>query len=373
MAEPQLEERTEPGPLDLRVATGSRQVRAAARALDVAPAALATTLVDPGLRLLVDDGGGVALLRRGWGADGHAEALLVRRRGTRADRPAVLAVATGWGCERVRDVATDDVVPVPAPPDDAPLADRFLHAAAVAATRVEVAVALARDAGQDTVKSDGSPSLGADEAAHLAAAHALRRLGVTVLSEERSDRSVPGDEPWVVLDPLDGTGNFRAGLAPWAFSAALVRDGRPVAGLVADLSSGRRWSGAVGSEAYRDGVPVRPRDAGTVVAPTAPSGSAVQVPRTARRVRVTGCTAVDVCLVADGAAGAWQNLDRSGTHVHDVAGGLALLAAAGGVALTPDGEPLVLRPDTGTLIRFVAAGTEERARELLRELTCTQA
>jgi 3'(2'), 5'-bisphosphate nucleotidase len=39
------------------------------------------------------------------------------------------------------------------------------------------------------------------------------------------------------------------------------------------------------------------------------------------------------------------------------------------VALGPDGELLRLRPDTETLIRFVAAGTEERARELLRELT----
>jgi 3'(2'), 5'-bisphosphate nucleotidase len=368
VAEAEAEWRADPGPLDLRVATGSGQVRAAARRLDVAAAALATTLVDPALRLLVDDLGSVALLRRGWGDDGHAEAVLVHRAGVRIDQPAVLATAAAWGCERVRDRARDDVLPVTAPTEDAPLADRFLHCAALAAARAEVAVALARDAGQDTTKSDGSPSLGADEAAHLAAAHALRPLGVPVLSEERADREVPAGEPWVVLDPLDGTGNFRAGLAPWAFSAALVRDGRPVAGLVADLSSGRRWSGAVGSGAFRDGVPVRPRDAGTVVAPTAPSGSAVQVPRTARRVRVTGCTAVDVCLVADGAAGAWQNLDRSGTHVHDVAGGLAVLAAAGGVALDPEGQPLGLQPDTETLIRFVAAGTEERAWELLREL-----
>jgi 3'(2'), 5'-bisphosphate nucleotidase len=295
--------------------------------------------------------------------------VLVRRHGTGVSEPAVTAAASAWGCTRLRDAATGDVLPVPAPPAAAPLTERFLHLAALAASRVEVAVALARDAGRESTKPDGSPSLGADEAAHLAAAHTLRRLGVTVLSEERSDRPVAGDEPWVVLDPLDGTGNFRAGLAPWAFSVALVRDGRPVAGLVADLSSGRRWSGAAGAGALRDGVPVRPRDAGTVVAPTAPSGSAVQVPRTARRVRVTGCTAIDVCLVADGAAGAWQNLDRSGTHVHDVAGGLAVLAAGGGVALDPDGVPLRLHPDTGTLIRFVAAGTEERARELLRELT----
>jgi 3'(2'), 5'-bisphosphate nucleotidase len=368
VAEPTLEWRADPGPLDLRVATGSSEVQAAARALDVAPAALATSLVDPGLRLLVDKRGSVALLRREWAADGRAEAVLVLRRGARITQPAVLAAAAAWGCERVRDGVRDDVLPVPVPPGDAPLADRFLHLAALAATRVEVAVALARDTGQDTTKADGSPSLGADEAAHLAAAHALRPLGVAVLSEERADREVPPGAPWVVLDPLDGTGNFRAGLPPWAFSAALVQDGRPVAGLVVDLSSGRRWAGAVGRGTTRDGVPVGPRAGATVVVPTAPPGGVVVVPPGMRRVRVTGCTAIDLCLVADGSAGAWQNLDRSGTHVHDVAGSLALLAAAGGVALAPDGEPLVLRPDTGTLIRFVA-GAPDAARDLLRALT----
>ncbi|WP_100499618.1 inositol monophosphatase family protein [Geodermatophilus chilensis] len=368
MAEPQPEEWADPAPLDLRMATGSAQVQAAARSLGVAPVALATTLTDPGLRLLVDGRGGVALLRRGWSADGHAEAVLARRHGAGTTHPAVLAAASAWGCERVRDAATDDVVAVPTPPDGAPLADRFLYLAALAATRVEVAVALARDAGQEATKADGSPSLGADEAAHLAAAHALRPLGVTVLSEERADREVPAGAPWAVLDPLDGTGNFRAGLPPWAFSVALVQDGRPVAGLVADLSSGRRWAGAIGRGTTRDGVPVGPRPGATVVVPTAPPGGVVVVPAGTRRVRVTGCTAIDLCLVADGAAGAWQNLDRSGTHVHDVAGGLALLAAAGGVALTPDGEPLVLEPDTERLIRFVA-GTPDAARELLRALT----
>jgi 3'(2'), 5'-bisphosphate nucleotidase len=95
----------------------------------------------------------------------------------------------------------------------------------------------------------------------------------------------------------------------------------------------------------------------------------VLVPSTAQRVRVTGCTAVDVCLVADGSAGAWHNLDRGGTHVHDVAGGLAVLAAAGGVALTADGAPLRLRPDTETLIRFAAAASERSARELIGAVT----
>ena len=58
------------------------------------------------------------------------------------------------------------------------------------------------------------------------------------------------------------------------------------------------------------------------------------------------------------------NLDRSGTHVHDVAGGLAILAAAGGVAVTADGRDLLLEPHTEQLIRFVAAGTREEAAAL---------
>jgi 3'(2'), 5'-bisphosphate nucleotidase len=365
VAEPRLEWRADPGPLDLRVATTGAQVRAVAEASGTAPAALAAALSDPGLRLLLGPLGLWGLLRREWAEDGVAEAVLVRRRGVRIDQPGVLAAAAGWGCERVRDALRDDVAPVPPPPPDAPLAERFLHLAALAATRVEVAVALARDAGPARVKEDGSPVVAADEAAHAAAAEVLAPLGVTLLSEERRDRPVADDAPWVVLDPLDGTGNYRAGLPPWAFSAGLVRDGRPVAGLVADLSSGRRWEGALGSGARRDGVPVAPRSGGTVVVPTAPPGEAVAVPAGRRRVRVTGCTAVDLCLVADGSAAAWHDVDRSGTHVHDVAGGLAVLAAAGGVALDAEGAPLLLRPDTETLIRLVAAGSEEVARELL--------
>jgi 3'(2'), 5'-bisphosphate nucleotidase len=347
------------------VATGPQLARAGA-ALGLAPAALAPAVSDPAYRVLVGDDGAAVLLRRQWTAEGVAEAVLLAATGIGPDSPAVLATAAGWGCARVRDrPGGRGVVPVVEPPAATPLEERFLHLAALAATRVETAVALARGEGEDRVKADGSPSLAADEAAHVAAMEVLAGLGVPLLSEERPDRPVDPADPWVVVDPLDGTGNFRAGLPPWAFSAGLVQDGRAVAGVVVDLSSGRRWSGAVGAGAVRDGVPVQPRPGGTVVVPSAPPGQAVTVPSGARRVRVTGCTAVELCLVADGSAAAWHDLDRNGTHVHDVAGGLAVLAAAGGVALTGDGEPLLLRPDTETLVRLVAAGSPDAARDLL--------
>ncbi|CCG01636.1 inositol monophosphatase family protein [Blastococcus saxobsidens] len=350
---------------ELRVAVSGADVRAAALTLGLQPAALAPAVHDPRLRVLLG-GGQAALVRRQWHSDGFAEAVVLRRTGVPLDHPALRALAAGWGCERARHGSTDRWVAVPGPGPEAPLADRFRHLAALAATRVEVAVALARDSGEERTKRDGSPSLAADEAAHAAAVEVLGGLGVTVLSEERRDRPVTAGEPWIVLDPLDGTGNFSAGLPPWAFSAGLVEGGLPVAGLVADLASGRRWTGVHGVGAERDAVPIAPRPGSTVVVPSGPGGGAVAVPSTARRVRVTGCTAVDLCLVADGSASAWHDLDRSGTHVHDVAGGLAVLLAAGGVALTGDGRPLRLDPDTATKIRFVAASSAAEAEELIR-------
>jgi 3'(2'), 5'-bisphosphate nucleotidase len=349
-----------------RVVAGGRSLLRAAASLALAPEALAPAVSDPAYRVLAGDDGSAVLLRRQWTPEGVSEAVLLAAAGIEPDTPAVLATAAAWGCARVRDrPGRRGVLPVPVPAGSAPLAQRFLHLAALAATRVETAVALARGSGEDRVKPDGSPWVAADEAAHLAAAEVLAALDVPVLSEERSDRRVPEDSAWVVLDPLDGTGNFRAGLPPWAFSAGLVRAGQPVAGVVVDLSSGRRWW-AAGATAWRDGLPVRTRRNSTVVVPSGPSGGVVTVPPCAQRVRVTGCTAVELCLVADGSAAAWHDIDRTGTHVHDVAGGLAVLLAAGGVALTPDGQPLALAPDTERLVRFVAAADEGTARDLLR-------
>ncbi|MGZ4655939.1 MAG: inositol monophosphatase family protein [Blastococcus sp.] len=339
---------------ELRVVSSADELAEVGERLSLPRVALAPALVEPGTRLLSDGAGAAALLRRQWVGDGSAEAVVLHRAGVPLEHPAVVATAVAWGCERVRHASTDRTVPIHPPPADAPVADRFLHLAALAATRVEVVVALTPEH--------------ADEAAHTAAAEVLRALDLPVRSEERRDGPVPDGSPWVVLDPLDGTGNFSAGLPPWAFSAALVEGGRPVAGLVVDLSSGRRWRGAEGAGAWRDGVSIAPRSGSTVLVPSAPAGGVVAVPSTADRVRIPGCTSVELCLVADGSAAAWHDLDRSGTHVHDVAGGLAVLLAAGGVALTADGEPVELSPDGDRTLHLVAAPSLAAACELLAAL-----
>jgi 3'(2'), 5'-bisphosphate nucleotidase len=241
------------------------------------------------------------------------------------------------------------------------LVERFLRSAERAAARAGAAVSAAAG-GPVKHKQDGSVSIAADAAADAAAAEVLAELGLPLLSEERPDPGLADhDDPWLVVDPLDGTGNFLAGLPPWAFSVGLVVGSRPVAGYVVDLSSGRHWWGGVGFGACRDGVPVSPRPGGTAMVPTPPPDGATVVPPGFRRLRITGCTAVDLCLVADGAAGGWHDLDRQGTHVHDVAGALGVLVAAGASILDPEGQELILTPDTERLIRFCAAADRATA------------
>ena len=199
---------------ELRPAVTTRELRAAAERLCLPAVAVAPALAEPGLRLLADGAGAAVLLRRQWAGDGTAEAVVLHRAGVPLEHPAVVATAAGWGCDTICHATTGRSVPVLPPPDDAPPADRFRYLAARAATRVEIAVALARDEGDDRTKDDGSPRAAADEAAHAAAVEVLAPLGLPVLSEETPDAPVAEGQPWIVLDPLDGTGNFSAGLPP---------------------------------------------------------------------------------------------------------------------------------------------------------------
>ena len=93
----------------------------------------------------------------------------------------------------------------------------------------------ARTSAQVEFKSGGSPVTEADLAANLLL---RRRLGEAFpdagwLSEETADD--PGRlsrRSLVVVDPIDGTRAFVTGDPRWAVSAALIVDGRPVAGVV---------------------------------------------------------------------------------------------------------------------------------------------
>ncbi|SHE47010.1 inositol monophosphatase family protein [Streptoalloteichus hindustanus] len=160
-----------------------------------------------------------------------------------------------------------------------------------------------------------------------------------------------GREPapfrWVV-DPVDGTSNYLAGL-PWcAYSLALVDAHGPVVGVVADPYRAQIYAAARGRGMRANGTPVRLPEQTEVRGGILcvelthgrfwPGMSALTEHAAAAHcaVRVLGSAALAITQVALGyAVGAV--LDDY--HEWDVAGGLGLALEAGAVVLNRDGAP----------------------------------
>lgn len=247
-------------------------------------------------------------------------------------------------------------------PQPGPLAERFLFAAARAA---DAAVAAARWAQPAAGRAGGKE---ADVAAEKAALDELVLLDLPVVGEEggvHGARPEPGDT-WIALDPIDGTRNFRAGLPPWAVSIGLVRDGEPLAGLVVDASSGRRWWGGRGLGAWTDGRPAVPRQGEVLASPSPRPGTPLPALWPGwERVRVSGCTSVDLCQVADGSVGGFAGIALGEIYPQDVAAAMAIVEAAGGQVLDARGRRPVLLPDPRARLRVVAAPDARIAARLL--------
>lgn len=202
-------------------------------------------------------------------------------------------------------------------------------------------------------KEGGDPVTEADTAIDACLRRRLPRAGEGWLSEESVDdpSRLAARRVWIV-DPLDGTKEFVAGIPEWAISVALVEDGEATAGGICNPAAGVTVVGAAGL-----GVRVDGRSVETVTA-TRLEGMDVLASRSevgrgewARfesapfRVVPMGSVAWKLALVAAGRAAATFTLCPK--HEWDVAGGAALVRAAGGTVLGLDGEvPRFNRPGT---------------------------
>ena len=245
--------------------------------------------------------------------------------------------------------------------------DRFLAAAARALSAVGLAVSKIEHP-LEGLGADGAPTTGPDWSAENAAVLSLAGLGLPIVSEESGlfgDRLPESGEAWIALDPLDGSRNYRTGMPPWSTAIGLVRDGRPIAGAVAEHSSGRRWWASEGRGAWVDGRRAVPKLSDIAVVPSPEPGNLTGVVPGYARTRISGSTAADLCRVADGSAGAFVGTDRAVVHPHDLAGPAAVLLEAGaGVADIAGRMPGIL-PDPRRTYRIVAAFSPEEAERLI--------
>jgi len=77
-----------------------------------------------------------------------------------------------------------------------------------------------------------------------------------IVGEEHASRSGNSNFTWVV-DPIDGTANFLAGIPAWCVAIACCHDGLAVVGAIHEPSTSETFSGHRGGGATLNGKPIR--------------------------------------------------------------------------------------------------------------------
>jgi histidinol phosphatase-like enzyme (inositol monophosphatase family) len=180
-----------------------------------------------------------------------------------------------------------------------------------------------------------------------------------VIGEEYGDK--PGDGRTWVLDPIDGTRAFIAGLPTWGVLIGFVEEGQAVAGVMDQPFTGERWSGGRGQGALwrrgaeRSVLKTRPCEhlADAVIATTDP---VILDPRwrtgfDAVRSHVRLCRLGLDCYAYAVLSGGWLDMVlETGLKDVDIAALIPIIEAAGGVVTDWRGDPPALGGD------IIAAG-----------------
>jgi 3'(2'), 5'-bisphosphate nucleotidase len=226
-------------------------------------------------------------------------------------------------------------------------------------------------------KPDSSPVTAADDASETIILAGLARLmpGVPVVSEETTgNRPVEGlGERFLVVDPLDGTREFLAGLDEFTVNIALIENETPVAGVLAAPARGLIWRGHVGSGAERlalspGAAPDKARQRVAIRTRARPASGArvlisrshldaatdAYVDRLARPERIACGSALKFGLLAEGSADLYPRLGPMSEW--DIAAGHAVLTAAGGVMRKLDGSALRYGQGNFLVAGFIATG-----------------
>lgn len=171
-------------------------------------------------------------------------------------------------------------------------------------------------------------------------------LGEEMPGRKHAALTTGGRQGLWVLDPLDGTSNFAAGVSFFSVSLALLIDGRPELGLVYDPIRDECFVAQRGRGSWLNGLSM-----GTQVPVHLPLARTIAVvdfkrldPALAAKLgaeppygsqRNFGSSALDWCWLADGRFHVYLH---GGQKLWDYAAGILILTEAGGHAVTIGGE-----------------------------------
>lgn len=206
------------------------------------------------------------------------------------------------------------------------------------------------------------------------------------IGEENDDGSAitnrapkKGSRVWVI-DPIDGTNNFVAGLGNFAVCIGLLDAGMPVLGVVYDVCRDEVYASERGQGAWFDDrrvlAPVSELSERCLLMLTSnlldaqgrmPAWAAAFHAQTRLKVRVLGSAALEAVHVAAGVAHGSITVNGK---LWDIAAAAAIVLESGGVVLRPDGSPLFpidLAGYSGAKTPYLAVG-KLAASELLASI-----
>lgn len=227
-------------------------------------------------------------------------------------------------------------------------------------------------------KTGPDPVTVADRAVDNALRKSLLRDGEGWLSEETLDdpARLTKSRVWVV-DPIDGTRVFVAGIPEFCVAVAMVEDGRAIAGGVCNPATKEVFLGSIEKGLTYNGKPaLLTSTKNLAVALVLASRREVERGEWNRfsnsgfRVQHMGSVAYKLARVAAGFADVTFTL--SPKHEWDVAAGVALINAAGGFACSLDTSPIAFNR-RNPLRAGLVAGNSYLRDELLSLLEITDA
>jgi len=207
------------------------------------------------------------------------------------------------------------------------------------------------------VKMDGSVVTDADHAMQDRVEKELAThwpefifLGEEMSAQRHAALAEAGDEGLWVLDPLDGTSNFAAGIPFFSVSLALLINGRVEVGLVYDPVRDEAFYAQRGVGSWLNGLSLGTR--APLNLSLARSIAVVDFKRLERALaaqlgaeppygsqRNFGSSALDWCWLADGRFHVYLH---GGQKLWDYAAGILILTEAGGQAVTLGGEDVFM-------------------------------
>ncbi len=221
-------------------------------------------------------------------------------------------------------------------------------------------------------KPDRTPVTAADREAEAAMRDLIARRFPEdgMLGEELGATRAGAARIWV-LDPIDGTKSFIAGIPLFGILIALVENGVPVLGVIDQPILGERWLGVTGKATTKNGDAVRTRACAELGAATlyATSPDMFGADRAAFE-RLKGAVKLtrfgaDCYAYAQLASGFVDLVVEADLKAYDFCALVPVIAGAGGSITDWQGKPLGLASDG----RVVAAGDPSLGPKTLAILT----